>query len=67
MLALRVQLPLEWNTYLLSNSDILKFVLKTDEGETESIVLIMFHIWRCFNCRWVRVSDVFQKFLLRAS
>ena len=52
MLAVRVQLPLGWNIYLLLNSDIVSFVWKTDEGKTESIVLIVLHIWRYFNCRW---------------
>ena len=32
-MAVRVQLPLGWNTYLLFNSDIVNFVCKTDEGE----------------------------------
>ena len=32
-LAVRVQLPLGWNTYLLFDSDIVNFVWKTDEGE----------------------------------
>ena len=40
-LVILVQLPLEWNT-LLFNSDIVNFFWKTDEGETESIVLLMF-------------------------
>ena len=31
-LAVRVQLPLGWNTYLLFNTDIVNFVWKTDEG-----------------------------------
>ena len=30
-LAIRVHLPLGWNTYLLFNTDIVKFVWKTDE------------------------------------
>ena len=33
LLAILVYLPLEWNTYLLFNSDIVNFVWKTDEGE----------------------------------
>ena len=36
--AVLVQLPLEWNTYLLFNSDIVNFVGKIDEGVAESIV-----------------------------
>ena len=31
-LAVRVQLPLGWNTYLLFNTDIVNLVWKTDEG-----------------------------------
>ena len=48
-----VNLLLQWNTYLLSNSDIVNFVWKTDEGG-ESIVLLIFVLWYCFNRRWVR-------------
>ena len=40
-LTFRVQLPLEWNSYLLSSTDIVNFVWKTDEGEAESIVLLI--------------------------
>ena len=36
-LAVQFQLLLGWNTYLLFNTDIVNFVLKTDEGEAESI------------------------------
>ena len=39
---MRVQLPLEWNIYLIFNTDIVSFVWKTDEGEAESIVFINF-------------------------
>ena len=42
ILVVRVQLPLGWNTYLLFNSNIVNFVWKTDEGEAESIVLLVF-------------------------
>ena len=35
-LVVRVQLPLEWNAYLLFNTDIVNFAWKTDEGETKS-------------------------------
>ena len=31
--------------YLLSNSDIVNFVWKTDEGETESIFLLIFVLY----------------------
>ena len=50
--AVWVQLPLGWNTYLLLNSDIVNFVWKTDEGEGESIVLLIFVLWLCLNGRW---------------
>ena len=54
----RLQLPLGWDTYLLFNSDIVNFVWKTDEGEAESIVLLIFVLWWCFNCWWVRGGGV---------
>ena len=66
-LAVRVQLPLEWNTYLLFNTDIMNFGWKTDEGEAESIVLLIFVLCRCFNLRWMRGGGVGQKVLFRAS
>ena len=39
----------------LFNFDIVNFVWKTEEREAKSIVLLIFALWRCFNCRWVRV------------
>ena len=39
-LAVLVQLPLGWNTYLLFNTDTVNFAAKTDESEAESILLI---------------------------
>ena len=51
-MTVRVQLPLGWDTYLLFNSDIVNFVWKTDDGETEYIVLLIFVLWWCFNRRW---------------
>ena len=66
-LAVRVQLPLGWNIYWLFNSDIVNFVWKTDEGEAESTVLLIFVLWKCFNRRWVRAGGVGQKVLFRAS
>ena len=48
-MAVLVKLSLEWNTYLLFDSDIMNFVWKTDEGETESIVSLIFVLWQCFN------------------
>ena len=53
-LSIRVQLTLGWNTYLLFNSYIVNFVWKTDEGEAESIVLLIFVLWWCVSCCWVR-------------
>ena len=32
-LAVRVQLPLGWNTYLLFNTDTINFAWKTDGGD----------------------------------
>ena len=31
---------------------IVKFVWKVDEGKVESIVLLIFVLWWCFNCQW---------------
>ena len=65
-----VCLLLNENTYLLSNSDIVHFVWKTDKGVrrgTESIVLLIFVLWHCFNRRWVRGCGLRQKVLFRAS
>ena len=50
-----VHLALKLNTYLLFNFDIMNFVQKTDEEEAESIVLLIFVLWQCFNIRLVRV------------
>ena len=61
-LAVRVQLSLGWNTYLLFSTDIVNFVWKTNEGEAECIVLLIFVLWRCLNCRWMRVGG--RKFYL---
>ena len=66
-MAIRVQLPLGWNTYVFFNTDIVNFVWKTDEGEAESIVLLIFVLWRCLNLRWMRGGGVGQKVLFRAS
>ena len=42
-----VHLLLEWNTYLLFNSDIVNFLWKTDEGGrgAVSIVLLIVVLW----------------------
>ena len=37
---------------MLFNTDIANFVWKTDE--TESIVLLIFVLWRCLNFRWIK-------------
>ena len=57
-LAVRVQLPLGWNTYLVFNTNNVNFVWKTNEGEAESIVLLIFVLWRCLNCQWKTGSGV---------
>ena len=59
-LAVRVQLPLGWNTYLLFNTDIVKFVAKTDEEEAESTDLLIFILWWCLNRRWMGGGGVEQ-------
>ena len=64
-LAVRVQLLLGWNTYVLFHTDIVNFVWKTDEAE--SIVLLFFVLGQCLNLRWMRGSRVGQKVLLRGS
>ena len=66
-LAVRVQLPLGWNTYVLFNTDIVNFAWKTDEGEAESIILLIFVLCRCLNLRWMRGGGEGQKVLFRAS
>ena len=52
---------------MLFNNDILNFVWKTDEGEGESIVLLIFVFWQCLNLRWMRGGEMGQKVLFRAS
>ena len=66
-LAVRVQLLLGWNTYLLFNTDIVNFVWKTDDREAESIVLLIFVLWQCLNFQLMRGDGVGQKVLFRAS
>ena len=55
------------DTYLLFNFGVMKFLRKTDEGEAESVVLLIFVLWRCFNRRGVRSCGVGKKVLFRAS
>ena len=70
-MAVVFHLLLDWNTYLLFNSDIVNFVWKTDErwgeGRAESIVLLIFVLWHCFDLRSVKVCGVGQKVLFRSS
>ena len=61
-----VQLLLEWNN-LLFNFDIVNFVGKSDEGNAQSSVLLIFVLWQCFNRRWVRGCQLGQKVLLWGS
>ena len=46
---------------------ILNFVWKAAEVEAESIALLIFVLWRQFNCRRVRGGEVGQKVLFKAS
>ena len=32
----------------------MNIVWETDEGEARNIILLIFVLWRCFNCRWVK-------------
>ena len=45
----------------------MNFVLKTNEGKAESIVLLISVLWWCFNRRWMRDRGVRQKVLFRTS
>ena len=49
----QVQLPLGWNTYLLFNSDIVKFVEKPMKRETESIVFVDLSIFDWIFLRFI--------------
>ena len=42
---------------MLFSTDIVNFLSKTDEEEAESIILLIFVLWRCFNGRWRVVVD----------
>ena len=59
--AVRVQLPSGWNTYLLFNTDMVNSVSKTDERQADSIALLIFVLWRYLIRRWMRGSGVGQK------
>ena len=65
--AVLVHLLLEWKIYLHFNSDIVNFVWKTNEERgrgAENIVLLIFVLWRCFTCRWVRSCGLGRRFYL---
>ena len=47
-LVVLVYLSLEWNTYLVFNSDIVNFVWKTNEGDADCIVLLASGVWFLF-------------------
>ena len=66
-LAAHVRLPLEQNVYLLFYSDIVSSVRKTNEGEKESIILLIVVLWGSFNCCWLCGGGVGQKALFRTS
>ena len=57
-LAVRVQLMLAWNTYLVFNTDIVNFAVETN---AESTVLLIFLLWRSLHRRWMRGGGVGQK------
>ena len=64
-----IQLPLECNSYLLFNSDIVNFVWKTDEGDAGgNVLLILVLWWWCFYCMrwWARDGGMGQKVLFTA-
>ena len=60
-MAVRVQLPSGWNTYLLFNTDMVNSVSKTHERQADSIALLIFVLWRYLIRRWMRDSGVGQK------
>ena len=39
---------------LFFNSHIANFVWETNEGEARNIILLIFGLWGCFDCWWVR-------------
>ena len=45
----------------------MNFLWKTGQGEAESIVLLIFALWRCFNRQWISGGGVGQKILFRGS
>ena len=50
--------------YLLFNADSVNVVWKTNEGEAESIDLLIFVLWQCLNCRRMRDGGVGEESLI---
>ena len=50
-ITIRMEYLHAFNTF---NTDIMNYVWKTDEVEAESIVLLIFVLWRCLNLRWMK-------------
>ena len=71
LLHLLVQLwvPNQWNQGYSQSvcSQLCEFCVKNDEGKVESIILLIFLLWGCFNCWWMRGGEVGQKILFRGS
>ena len=44
-----------------------ELIVKTNEGEADSIVLLIFVLWRYFNRRWVSSCGVGQEVVFKAS
>ena len=51
---------------LLPNSDIVNFLLKTNEGRDRRPNFVIFVVFLCSNCRQVGGGSLGQKVLLRA-
>ena len=54
------------NTDLLPNSDIVNFLLKTNEGRDRRPNFVIFVVFLCSNCRQVGGGGLGQKVVLRA-
>ena len=52
---------------MLFNNDIVIYVWKTDEGEAESIVLLIFVLWWYLNLQRIKSGRMGQKVLFRTS
>ena len=57
-LAVRVQLPLGWNTYLFFNTDMGTLIGKPMKRRQNVFVLLIFVLWWCLNCWWMRGGAV---------